>query len=123
MTRAGCSSTAAFVDTRRQIFRPRLRRAWTSRPNRIPSHRPTPPPKMANRRRNETAISCRPRMKYPLTIVLVGSLLASCSRPTAQTETAAPQAASAPATPATYPLLVIDEQHQLSGSNPPPAYQ
>jgi len=62
-------------------------------------------------------------MKQLLMSVLVAALLAGCSKPTAPTETAAPEATSAPATRAKYPVLVVDELHQMSGSNPPPAYQ
>src|SRR3989442_1760278 len=62
-------------------------------------------------------------MKRPRIFALVAALLAGCSKPTAPTETPAPEAASAPVDPARYPVLIIDEQHQIRGSNPPAAYQ
>src|SRR5947208_1293816 len=55
------------------------------------------------------------------TFFLVATLLAGCSKPATPTEAPPPQAA--PGAPVTYPVLVVDEQHQIKGSNPPAAYQ
>jgi hypothetical protein len=52
-------------------------------------------------------------MKCPA-FVLIAALLAGCSKP------AAPESGTPPTE---YPTLVIDEQHQMKGSNTPPAYQ
>ncbi len=76
----------------------------------------------AQRLRLSSAFGDYARMKQLRFLVLGATLLAGCSKPTAPTETRVPEAVSAP-TPANYPVLLIDEPHQIQGTNTPAPYQ
>ena len=58
--------------------------------------------------------------KLPI-LLSVAILVAGCSKPS--TLTGSPETVSTPSTPANYPIVVIDEQHQIKGSNTPAGYQ
>jgi hypothetical protein len=62
-------------------------------------------------------------VKQLSSLALAATLLGGCSKPAAPTETPAPEAASAPAAPANYPVLLIDEPHQIRDTSAPSAYQ
>src|SRR5258705_13037378 len=63
------------------------------------------------------------RMKKVPILLLVTILVAGCSNALTPTDAPGSEAASAPPTPANYPIVLIDEQHQIQGSNTPAGYQ
>ena len=62
-------------------------------------------------------------MKHPTIFVVIALLVAGCSKPTASSDTAGPEKAASETAPTEYPTLVLDEQHQIRGSDTPAAYQ
>ena len=62
-------------------------------------------------------------MKRLSVTLLAATLFAGCSKHTGGTSDSAPDVISSDGAGRQYPTLVVDEQHQMTGSNPPPAYQ
>src|SRR5580698_2160368 len=62
-------------------------------------------------------------MRYPGIFFSIMLLMARCSKPTATTDSATPGSAIPPTIPDRYSTLVIDEQHEMIGSNSYAVYQ
>ena len=68
-------------------------------------------------------VSCFARMKRPINFVLIATILAGCSKHTAPSDASTAETVAPPAATSEYPTLIIDEKHQIHGSNTPAAYQ